>query len=130
MPKGFTELGYNKETHRLEEKHIDYRLVERDGKTYAEPIGKPRGSVGIGDGKIYLDTFWPLEDTACSQCGVYGLVHTIRMGEYGCANCGDRCILAPSTMLHVYSGKFHKIDPEGHVGPRTECPEALLYIKE
>lgn len=109
MTKGFTELGYSKETGQLEQKHIDYKLVERDGKPHAEPIGIPRGSIGIEIGKIYLDTWWPLEDTVCSQCGVYGLVHTCGLstdsiGQYACANCGDKCILAPSMMLHVYSG--------------------------
>lgn len=100
--KGFTEIAYDRETERLVTKHVDYRLVERNGKRYAEPIGKPRGSVGIGDAAICIDKWWPLEHTPCKSCGVYGLVKTRHVGEYACANCGDKCILALSTLLHVY----------------------------
>ena len=91
MAKGFDVLDVSMQ-------RVDYILVERDDKTFAEPVDIPRGSGGLGVG---LDAWWPLEDTACSDCGVYGLVSAVRIGEYACANCGSKCILAPSYQLHI-----------------------------
>jgi len=104
MPKGFEENYYNHKTGQLCSRHVDYTIIERDGKRFAEPIGKPRGNVEIEDDTLCIDEWWPLEDTACSKCGVYGLVHTIHIGEYSCANCGSKCILAPKTKLHIIGG--------------------------
>lgn len=49
-PEGFTEIAYDKKMGELIEKRVEYSLIERDGKMFAEPVDKPRGNVGIGDG--------------------------------------------------------------------------------
>lgn len=80
---------------------VEYKLVNRNDKQYAEPIGKSRDSVGIGDKQISISAFWPLEHRACFKCDVYGLVHTLAMGEYVCVNCGDKNIFTPETKLEI-----------------------------
>ena len=100
-PKGFEEVCFDKQTGTLVTKRIEYKLVERDGKTFAEPIGKEQGNIGIGDSMLTINTWWPSEHIQCGGCGVYGMVHTIHIGEYACANCGRKEIHDPETKLHV-----------------------------
>jgi hypothetical protein len=99
-PIGLNELRFDDRGDIVVE-HVDYRIIERGGKKFAEPVGIGRGHVGIGDGFISIDGYFPLEDIPCDECGVYGLVHTLNIGKYVCANCGAILTISPSTKLHI-----------------------------
>ena len=100
-PVGINELTFDKESRELTIVHVDYILEKRDEKIYAIPEGESRNSVSIEDGKIILNTFFPLEDTPCPRCGVYGLVKTLPIGQYKCANCGEVVVLSPNSKLDI-----------------------------
>ena len=84
----------------------NYHLVERDGKTFCEPIDKERGNFGIGEAKgrlvFNLDSNFPSEHIICPHCDVYGLIHRKLGYGYDCANCDNFCLPSPK-MLHVFS---------------------------
>jgi hypothetical protein len=110
--KGFDVLDYNVEENKFCIRHVDYKLIERDGKQYAEPVNESHSyygagvfHIGNGDNMLYLDNWQPLEEDPCPNCGVYGLVHTIRSGEYVCANCGRKCILIPIVKLEIINSE-------------------------
>jgi hypothetical protein len=86
FPRGFKEVVLDKSSKSLVSHRVEYSLVERDNKVFAEPLGKPRIKVS-GYPVMIIDTWFPLEDRACVMCGVYGLVSGIQ-GGFVCANCG------------------------------------------
>lgn len=81
----------------MKKKKVEYRLVEYKGRKYAEPIGESQG----GDDTLVINSPWPLQDTPCSKCGVYGLVKVLGIGKWQCVNCGATAILVPKQQLHI-----------------------------
>ena len=104
-PKGFVEDAFDIETGEIVKEKVNYLIVERDGRKYAEPVDRPRNSLGVrDDGVLCLGDWWPLEHKDCPFCRVYGLVRTVHVGEYACANCGNKINLPIRAAMYVVEG--------------------------